>query len=104
MAESCGHASYNPDVGSGSHAGQTSRIVTGIEQVLMEEQPDIVLVQGDTNTVLAGKADLVIGSRFLKRRMVCPLIVGGDRDPLTSSPGSVPVKPVRIPSPDSGRC
>ncbi|GAB6287004.1 MAG: hypothetical protein STSR0009_32070 [Methanoregula sp.] len=68
---------YNPDVGSGSHAGQTSRIVTGIEKVLMEEQPDIVLVQGDTNTVLAGKADLVIGSRFLKRRMVCPLIVGG---------------------------
>ncbi len=45
---------YNPDVGSGSHAGQTSWILTGIEHVLMEEQPDIVLVQGDTNTVLTG--------------------------------------------------
>jgi UDP-N-acetylglucosamine 2-epimerase (non-hydrolysing) len=31
-----------------------NRILTGIEHVLMEEQPYIVLVQGDTNTVLAG--------------------------------------------------
>ena len=45
---------YNLDVGSGTHAEQTSRILTGIEHVLLEEQPDIVLVQGDTNTVLAG--------------------------------------------------
>ena len=45
---------YNLDVGSGTHAEQTSRILTGIEHVLREEQPDIVLVQGDTNTVLAG--------------------------------------------------
>jgi len=45
---------YNLDVGSGTHAGQTGRIMTGIEHVLMDEQPDIVLVQGDTNTVLAG--------------------------------------------------
>lgn len=45
---------YNLDVGSGTHAEQTGRIMTGIEKVLMEEQPDIVLVQGDTNTVLAG--------------------------------------------------
>ena len=45
---------YNLDVGSGTHAVQTGKIMTGIEHVLMEEQPDIVLVQGDTNTVLAG--------------------------------------------------
>ena len=45
---------YNLDVGSGTHAEQTSRIMTGIEHVFMEEQPDIVLVQGDTNTVLSG--------------------------------------------------
>ncbi|MDD3136258.1 MAG: UDP-N-acetylglucosamine 2-epimerase (non-hydrolyzing) [Methanoregula sp.] len=45
---------YNLDVGSGSHAEQTSRILTGIERVLEKEAPDIVLVQGDTNTVLAG--------------------------------------------------
>ena len=43
---------YNLDVGSGSHAVQTARIMTGIEDVLHKENPDIVLVQGDTNTVL----------------------------------------------------
>ncbi|MGB4757364.1 MAG: UDP-N-acetylglucosamine 2-epimerase, partial [Candidatus Methanoculleus thermohydrogenotrophicum] len=45
---------YNLDVGSGTHAEQTGRIRTGIEKVLMQEKPDIVLVQGDTNTVMAG--------------------------------------------------
>jgi len=45
---------YNLDVGSGTHAEQTSRILTGIEKVLVQEKPDIVLVQGDTNTVMAG--------------------------------------------------
>jgi len=44
----------NPDVGSGTHAEQTSRIPTGVDHVLMEEQPDIVRVPGDTNPVLAG--------------------------------------------------
>ena len=47
-------ADYNLDVGSGSHAEQTGRIMSGVEKVLMEEEPDVVLVQGDTNTVLAG--------------------------------------------------
>ncbi|WP_235283070.1 non-hydrolyzing UDP-N-acetylglucosamine 2-epimerase [Methanosarcina sp. 1.H.T.1A.1] len=45
---------YNLDVGSGSHAEQTGKIMEGIEKVLLEEKPDVVLVQGDTNTVLAG--------------------------------------------------
>ena len=45
---------YNLDVGSGTHAGQTAKILTGIEDVLVKEEPDIVLVQGDTNTVMAG--------------------------------------------------
>jgi UDP-N-acetylglucosamine 2-epimerase (non-hydrolysing) len=45
---------YNLDVGSGTHAEQTGRIMTGIERILLEEKPEIVLVQGDTNTVLAG--------------------------------------------------
>ena len=45
---------YNLDVGSGSHAEQTGAIMAGIEKILLKEKPDAVLVQGDTNTVLAG--------------------------------------------------
>jgi UDP-N-acetylglucosamine 2-epimerase (non-hydrolysing) len=45
---------YNLDIGSGTHAEQTGRIMTGIEKVFLSERPDLVLVQGDTNTVLAG--------------------------------------------------
>ena len=47
-------ASHNLDVGSGSHAEQTGRILNGVEKYLRNEQPDVVLVEGDTNTVLAG--------------------------------------------------
>jgi UDP-N-acetylglucosamine 2-epimerase (non-hydrolysing) len=45
---------YNLDVGSGNHAEQTGKIMTGVEKVLIDEETDIVLVQGDTNTVMAG--------------------------------------------------
>ena len=45
---------YNLDVGSGTHATQTAKILTGTEKVLQKQHPDVVLVQGDTNTVLAG--------------------------------------------------
>lgn len=45
---------YNLEIGSGSHAQQTGKIMARIEEVLDEEMPDIVLLQGDTNTVLAG--------------------------------------------------
>ncbi|NYB52234.1 MAG: UDP-N-acetylglucosamine 2-epimerase (non-hydrolyzing) [Methanobacteriaceae archaeon] len=45
---------YNIGVGSDSHAKQTATMMEGIEDVLVNEKPDIVLVQGDTNAVLAG--------------------------------------------------
>lgn len=45
---------YNLDVGSGTHAEQTGAIMCGIEKIYFENRPDIILVQGDTNTVLAG--------------------------------------------------
>ncbi len=46
-------AKYNLEVGSGSHGEQTAKILVGVENVLQKESPDIVLVEGDTNSVLA---------------------------------------------------
>ena len=45
---------YNIHVGSGSHGKQTGNMMAGIEEIMVKENPDIVLVQGDTNAVLAG--------------------------------------------------
>ncbi|NJD52071.1 MAG: UDP-N-acetylglucosamine 2-epimerase (non-hydrolyzing) [Candidatus Methanoperedens sp.] len=47
-------AKYNLDAGSGMHGEQTGKMLAGIEKVLIKEEPEAVLVQGDTNTVLAG--------------------------------------------------
>lgn len=43
----------NLHIGSGSHAWQTSHMLLSYEKVFKEYDPDIVLVEGDTNTVLA---------------------------------------------------
>ena len=45
---------YNLGVGSGSHGAQIGKMLVEIEKVLAQEKPGVVLVQGDTNTVVAG--------------------------------------------------
>jgi len=43
----------NLGVGSGSHARQTAEIMIQFEQVMLDEQPDWVLVYGDVNSTVA---------------------------------------------------
>lgn len=45
---------HNLQVGSKPHGAQTGEMIAGIEEHLRAERPDTVLVQGDTNSVLAG--------------------------------------------------
>lgn len=52
---------YNLEVGSGAHGEQTAKMLTGIERILEEQCPDVVMVQGDTNSVLAGG---LVGSKM----------------------------------------
>ena len=45
---------YSLGIGSCSHAEQTGKMMMEIEKVLLKENPDLVMVYGDTNSVLAG--------------------------------------------------
>ena len=44
---------YNLNVGSASHGKQTAHMITGIEEVLIVENPDAVIIYGDTNSTLS---------------------------------------------------
>ncbi|MCZ4323459.1 non-hydrolyzing UDP-N-acetylglucosamine 2-epimerase [Pseudomonas anguilliseptica] len=45
---------YFLDIHGGSHGAMTGRMLEAVEQVLLQERPDVVLVYGDTNSTLAG--------------------------------------------------
>ncbi|MBP3253114.1 MAG: UDP-N-acetylglucosamine 2-epimerase (non-hydrolyzing) [Bacteroidales bacterium] len=45
---------YNLNIGSGTHGIQTAGMISGLEQILLDERPDAVILYGDTNSTLAG--------------------------------------------------
>ncbi len=47
------HPEWFLGVGSGSHAQQTARVMTGFEDVCLEAKPDYVIVVGDVNSTIA---------------------------------------------------
>jgi UDP-N-acetylglucosamine 2-epimerase (non-hydrolysing) len=47
------HPNFYLGVGSGTHAEQTSKVMLGVERVLTEQRPDLVIVVGDVNSTVA---------------------------------------------------
>ena len=46
-------SSYNLNIGSGSHAVQTAKIMIGLEDIFRRLAPDMILLVGDVNSTLA---------------------------------------------------
>lgn len=44
---------FNLGVGSGSHSAQTAQVMLALEPILLDRQPDCVIVVGDVNSTLA---------------------------------------------------
>lgn len=44
---------YHLEVGSGSHAEQTAKIMVRFEEICLKDRPDVVMVVGDVNSTLA---------------------------------------------------
>ena len=47
-------AKYNLNIGSNSHGKQTGDLLIVLEKILIKEEPDAVIVYGDTNSTLGG--------------------------------------------------
>lgn len=45
---------YNLNIGSASHGVQTAGMIEGIEKILQQENPNYLVLYGDTNSTLAG--------------------------------------------------
>lgn len=45
---------FRLEVGSGSHAVQTAKVMMGVEAILRKLRPKVLFVHGDTNTMLGG--------------------------------------------------
>src|SRR5437764_14586636 len=60
-------------IGSGSHAEQTAKVMTGFETVCFREKPDLVVVAGDVNSTLACAVDCA------KLRIPCAHVEAGLR-------------------------
>lgn len=45
---------HNLEIRGGGHGEMTGRMLEGLEKIMVAEQPDMVLIYGDTNSTLAG--------------------------------------------------